>query len=147
MEKTVKKIAQVYYYIYTATILSTIVGYVTTMDNYDPIPMNGSLGIALRSIVILYTIVSIPLALAGFHRQTKKWMAIEDEREKFKAYQKGASIRLLLVGIGLIASIIVFFLLRTDVSLIYSAGISAIVLLFFCKPTEGKMINDLKLEE
>jgi hypothetical protein len=147
MEKTVKKIAQVYYYIYTATILSTIVGYMTTMDNYDPIPINGPLGIALRSIVILYTIISIPLALAGFHRQTKKIIAIEDEREKFKAYQKSATIRLLLVGIGLIGSIIVFFLIRTDASLIYCAGISAIILLFFCKPTENKMINDLKLEE
>ena len=147
MEKTVKKIAQVYYYIYTATILSTIVGYMTTMDNYDPIPMNGPLGIALRSIIILYTIISIPLALAGFHRQTKKWRAMEDERQKFKAYQKGATIRLLLVGIGLIGSIIVFFLIRTDASLIYCAGISAIILLFFCKPTENKMINDLKLEE
>ncbi len=147
MEKTVKKIAQVYYYIYTATILTTIVGYMTTMDNYDPIPMNSSLGIALKSIVILYTIISIPLTLAGFHRQKKKWIAIEDERQKFKAYQKGASIRLLLVGTGLIGSIIVFFLLRTDASLIYCAGISAIILLFFCKPTEGKMINDLKLEE
>lgn len=147
MEKTVKKIAQVYYYIYTATILSTIVGYMTTMNNYDPIPMNGPLGIILKSVVILYTIISIPLALAGFHRKTKKIMAIEDEREKFKAYQKSATIRLLLVGIGLIGSIIVFFLIRTDASLIYCAGISAIILLFFCKPTENKMINDLKLDE
>jgi hypothetical protein len=147
MEKTVKKIAQVYYYIYTATILTTIVGYMTTMDNYDPIPMNGPLGITLKSIVILYTIISIPLALAGFHRQTKKIITIEDEREKFKAYQKSATIRLLLVGIGLIGSIIVFYLIRTDASLIYCAGISGIILLFFCKPTENKMINDLKLEE
>jgi uncharacterized membrane protein YgaE (UPF0421/DUF939 family) len=92
-------------------------------------------------------IISIPLALAGFHRQTKKIIAIEDEREKFKAYQKSATIRLLLVGIGLIGSIIVFFLIRTDASLIYCAGISAIILLFFCKPTEAKMITDLKLEE
>jgi len=147
MEKTVKKIAQVYYYIYTATILTTIVGYMATMNNYDPIPMNDPLGITLKSIVILYMIISIPLALAGFHRQTKKIIAIEDEREKFKAYQKSATIRLLLVGIGLIGSIIVFFLIRTDASLIYSALISAIILLFFCKPTENKMINDLKLEE
>ena len=53
MERTVKKIAQVYYHIYTATILSTIVGYMSTMNNYDPIPMNSPLGIALKSIIIL----------------------------------------------------------------------------------------------
>ena len=145
METTVKKITQIYYYIYTVTILTTIVGYMLTMNNYDPIAINSSLGITLKSIVILYIMISIPLALAGFYQQTKKWIAIEDEKLKFKAYQKGATLRLLLVGIGLIASIIVFFLLRTDVSLIYCAGISAIILLFFCKPSEAKMINDLKL--
>lgn len=147
MEKTVKKITQVYYYVYTSTILTTIVGYILTMNNFNPIPMNSPLGITLKSIVILYMLISIPLALAGFHHQAKKWMTMDDEIVKCRAYEKGATLRLVLVGIGLIGSIIVFFLLRTDVSLIYCAGISAIVLLFFCKPSEAKMISDLKLEE
>lgn len=146
MEKTVKKLSQVYYYIYSATILATIIGYIYRMNTDNHLDLNSPLGIALKSIVILYILISLPLALGGFFRMTKKWIAIEDETLKFKAYQKGATLRLLLVGIGLISSITVFYVTK-DVSLIYCAGISAIVLLFFCKPTVAKMVNDLKLEE
>lgn len=145
MEKTVKKIGQFYYYIYTATLLTAVVGYLLTMNNNNHVDMLSPLGIALKSIVILYILISIPLSLGGFHRMTKKWMLIEDEAIKFKAYQKGAIVRLILIGIGIIGSIIIFFILRTDISLIYCFGISAISLIF-CKPSQGKMINELKLD-
>ncbi len=147
MDRTLKQISQVYYYIYTATILTTVIGYVLTMNNFDPIPMNSTLGIALKSIIIIYLMISIPFGLSTFSRQTKKCIEIEDETNKFQTYKKAAILRLILIGTSLIGSIIVFFLLRTDVSLIFCAGISAIILLFFCKPTEAKMINDLKLED
>jgi len=146
MEKTVKKIGQFYYYIYTTTILSTVVGYLLTMNSVSHVDSLSPLGITLKSIIILYILISIPLSLAGFHRMTKKWRAIEDENTKLKEYQKGAMIRLILIGIGLIGSIIIFFILRTDISLIYCFGITAIAL-FFCKPTVGKVVSDLKLEE
>ena len=146
MEKTVKKIGQFYYYIYTATLLTAVVGYLLTMNNNNHVDMLSPLGIALKSIVILYILISIPLSLGGFHRMTKKWMLIEDETLKFKTYQKGAIIRLILIGIGILGSIIVFFIIHTDITLIYCFLITGIAL-FFCKPTEGKMINDLKLED
>jgi len=147
MERIVKQLTQVYYYVYTATILTTITGYMITMNNYNPVAMTSPLGIALKSILIFYMLISIPLALGGFHYMSKKWISIEDEKLKFEAYKKGAIVRLLLIGIGLIGSIIVFFILKTDVSIIYCAGILAIILLFFCKPTQSKMISELKLEE
>jgi len=146
MKKTLKKITQFYYYIYTATILSTVVGYMFTLNSNNHIDPLSPSGIALKSIVILYLLITIPLSLAGFHRMTLKWRKIEDEFLKLKEYQKGAILRLILIGIGLIGSIIVFFVLRTDISLIYCFGIEAIAL-FFCKPSEGKIISDLKLEE
>lgn len=146
MEKIVKRIGLVYYMIYTSTILSTVVGYLLTMNNNDHIDSKSELGIALKSIIILYTLISLPLALGGFFRMTKKWIAIENETEKFNQYKKGAIIRLSLIGTGLIASIIIFYLFRTDVSLIYCAGISAIALLF-CKPSEAKMMNELHLDK
>lgn len=147
MNRILKQISQVYYYIYTATILTTVIGYVITMNDYNPIPMNSPTGIALKSIVILYMMISIPLGLSLFARRTKKCQEIEAENLKFQTYKKAAILRIILIGAGLIGSIIVFYILRTDVSLIYCAGISAIILLFFCKPTEAKIINDLKLEE
>lgn len=147
MERIVKQISQVYYYVYTATILSTVVGYLFTMNNYSPIPMNSPTGISLKSIAIIFMLISIPLGLNIFFRQTKKCLLIEDEKMKFQQYKKGAILRLFLVGSSLVINIIVFFLLRTDISLIYCAGISAIILLFFCKPSETKMSSDLQLDK
>ena len=146
MEKTVKKIGLVYYLIYTTTILITVVGYLLTLKSESNLDSKSPLGIALTSIVILYILISIPLSLGGFYKMTKKWISIEDETLKFKKYENGAILRLLLIGIGLIVSIVVFFLIRTDISLIYCAGIAAIALLF-CRPSEGKMISELKLED
>ena len=147
MDRILKQISQVYYYIYTATILTTVVGYVLTMNEFNPIPMSSPTGIALKSFVIMYMMISIPLGLSIFSRQTKKCLEIDDDKIKFQTYKKAAILRLILIGTSLIGSIIVFFLLRTDVSLIFCAGISAIILLFFCKPTENKIYSDLKLDE
>ena len=147
MNKILKQISQVYYYIYTATILTTVIGYVLTMNDFNPIPMNSPKGIVLKSIIIIYMMISIPLGLSNFFRQTKKCLEIKDEEVKFQNYKKAAILRLILIGTSLIGSIIVFFLIRTDISLIYCAGISAIILLFFCKPTESKITSDLKLDE
>ena len=147
MDRLLKQISQAYYYIYTATILTTVIGYVLTMYDFNPIPINSPKGIVLKSIVITYMMISIPLGLSIFFRQTKKCLDIKDEEIKFQKYKKAAILRLILIGTSLIGSILVFFLIRTDVSLIYCAGISAIILLFFCKPTESKITSDLKLDE
>jgi len=146
MEKTIKKLGQIYYYIYTLTILSTVVGYMLTMNSNVHVDALSTLGITLKSIIILYILISIPLSLAGFHRMTKKWALIEDDVLKFKAYEKGSILRLILIGVGLIGSITVFFVLRTDISLIYCFLITGIAL-FFCKPTIGKIVTELKLDE
>lgn len=134
-----------YYLIYTITILSTIIGYVVTMSRETSVDVKSPLSITLSSIVILYIIISIPAALALFHRSTKKWAAIEDRFTKINKYVAGATWRLLAVGFGLVLSVMVFYILRSE-SMIFCAGISAIALLF-CKPTEGKIISDLNLDD
>jgi len=144
MKKIINKISLIYYSVYAATIISAVFIFLNK-DNGALIDSKSGLGITLTDFVILYMLLSIPLALGGFYRMAKKWRLIEDEKKKFNEYQKGAVLRLLIIGIGLIGSIIVFYLLR-DVSLIYCSGIAAISLIF-CKPTEGKIISDLKLEE
>lgn len=146
MQKTLKSITQFYYYIYSATILTTLGGYIVNMSREVSYGAKDPLNIALSSIVILYMLISIPLALGLFFNMTKKWSIIEDEKLKFSKYEQGAKLRLLAIGIGLLASIIVFYILRSNISIIYCAGIGAIALLF-CKPTEAKIISDLHLEE
>jgi hypothetical protein len=146
MQKTLKNITQFYYYIYSATLLTTIGGYIINMSREASYDAKHPLSIALSSMVILYMLISIPLALGLFFKMTKKWSSINEEKLKLSKYEQGAKLRLLVIGIGLLASIIVFYILRSNISLIYCAGIGAIALLF-CKPTEAKMISDLHLEE
>ena len=134
-----------YYLIYTLFISATIIGYVVTMTRDTNIDVKSTMSIALSSIVILYILISIPTALALFHRGTKKWAAIEDRFTKINKYVAAATWRLLAIGFGLVLSVVAFYILRTE-SMIFCAGISAISL-FFCKPTEGKIISDLKLDE
>ena len=60
-------------------------------------------------------------------------------------YEKGAVLRLLAIGVGLVGSVILFYI-TNNISMIYCVGITAIALLF-CKPSEDKIIADLKLDE
>ena len=146
MEKIVKRINLAYSLIYTATILATIIGYMLTSTSESTIPSPKSeLSISLSTLVIAYILISIPAALAIFHRNTKKWAAIEDRFTKINKYVAGAKLRLLVVGLGLVMSVVVFYILRTP-SMIFCALIAAVALLF-CRPSENRIISDLKLDE
>lgn len=145
MEKIVKRIHLAYYLIYTVTILSSMVGYLINMNRTTSVDPKSSESIVLSTIVILYIIISIPAALALFHKNTKKWVAIEDNFTKINKYVAGAIWRIIAVGSGLVLSVVVFYFIQTQ-SMIYCALIAAVAL-FFCKPTERKITSDLKLEE
>jgi len=145
MERIVKKINLAYYLIYTLTILSTIIGYIVTQSRETAVDVKSPLSITLSSIVILYIIISIPAALYLFHKSTKKWIEIEDNFQKLERYTTGATWRIIIVGFGLVLSVVVFYIIRTE-SMIFCAAITAVALLF-CKPTENKMKSELKLDE
>jgi len=145
MERIVKKINLAYYLIYTLTILSTIIGYIVTQSRETTVDVKSPLSITLSSIVILYIIISIPAALYLFHKSTKKWIEIEDNFQKLERYTTGATWRIIIVGFGLVLSVVVFYIIRTE-SMIFCAAITAVALLF-CKPTENKMKSELKIEE
>ena len=145
MERIVKRIYIAYYLIYTLTILSTIVGYLVTQSSQTVVDAKSQLSINLSSFVIIYIIISIPAALSLFNKSTKKWAAIEDNYKKMEMYTVGATWRILAVGLGLVLSVVSFYIIRTP-SMIFCAGIAAVALLF-CKPTEGKIKSDLKIED
>lgn len=145
MERIIRKINLAYYMIYSLFIVTTVIGYVITMNRENTVDVKSQLSITMSSIVILYMIISIPGALALFHRYTKKISKIEDKFTKINKYTAAATWRLLAIGFGLILSVIAFYILRTE-SMIFSAGIAAIAL-FFCKPTAAKIASELELEE
>ena len=145
MERIVKKIYLAYYLIYTLTIISTIAGYLISQTRENIVDVKSQLSISLSSFVILYLIISIPAALSLFHKNTKKWIAIEDMSLKLEKYTAGATWRIFAVGFGLVLSVVAFYIIRTP-TMIFCAGIAAVALLF-CKPTENKIKSDLKLDE
>ena len=148
INRIVRQINQAYYLVYTGTILSTIIGYYLTMNKQGSIDSKNNFNITLSSIVIMYILVSIPAALALFHKSLKQWRTIEDEFAKTKKYIYGAQVRLFVVGTGLIVSVISHFILyanTTNMSMIFCALIAAIAL-FFCKPSVNKVANELQIE-
>lgn len=145
MQSIIKKINIAYYLIYTLTIIATFGGYLITQNGTYSSDNTSSLSIGISSAVILYIIVSIPGALALFNRYTKKISLIEDNFIKLNKYSVAASWRLLIIGFGLVFSVVAFYIIRTQ-SMIFCAGIAAIALIF-CKPTEGKIASELKIED
>ncbi|MFT3753482.1 MAG: hypothetical protein QM800_11625 [Paludibacter sp.] len=146
--RIVRQINQAYYLVYTTTILSTILGYYLTMNREAAPDLKSESTIAVSSLIILYILISIPAALALFHRNLKKWREIQDEFLKHKKYISGAKLRLLVVGTGLVASVVGHFMLYAgtqNMSMIACAGIAAIAL-FFCKPLVNKVANELEIE-
>jgi len=145
MKKAVKQITLTYYCVYTATILTTVIGYLLNLNTQTYTDPKNPVNIAISSILILYIIISIPLALGIFFKMNRKWKTIEDKALKIEKYETGAIWRLIVIGIGLVGSVIAFYILRSE-SMIFCAGIAAIALLF-CRPNEGKISADLELDE
>lgn len=147
MEKTLRILNGVYYSIFMMTVLTAVGVTILTYVNANPLYVeeSSSLGRYLSSGLILFILISIPLAMWMFHKNTKEWSLIPDKFEKFRAYKKGAVIRLWVIGIGLIGGIVLIYLLRST-NMMYCAVISAIAL-YFVKPTAKKMEKELNIQE
>lgn len=144
MKKTLQNITIAYYAVYIAAILSAMLGYYILKSGYTIDPLS-QWGVTISSALIILIIGSIPATLAVFHKLTKKWAKLTDEEQMFRKYRNASVIRILIIGLGLVAGILFFYILNSQ-SMIFCAGISAIAL-FFCKPNEGKIASDLKLNE
>ncbi len=86
----------------------------------------------------------MPITLAIFNKLTKKWAQLEDKNLRLEKYKKAGTIRIAIVGLGLILGVLFFYIMNSQ-SMIFSAGIAAIAL-FFCKPSEAKISTELDLE-
>ena len=104
----------------------------------DPLEQTG---IVLSYIVIFYIIVSVPVSLWRHNRQVKKLKGQTDETAKLGKYKQYGIVRIVLTGIGLAAAVLLFYLIQQN-SMIFCAGIAAVGL-YFCKPTETKLLTDL----
>ncbi len=94
------------------------------------------LRVVIYTILIFYTLVSVPVALKFFAENTKAIENEEDEELQEKMIVRNGVIRILLIGLGLAINVLFYYLLKEQ-SLIYMAGISAVAL-FFAKPKRYK---------
>lgn len=144
MKKTLKLLRLTYYSVYLTAIIAAFSGY-TILKNGLTIDPKSDTGVTLQSILIIFIIGSIPLTLATFNRMTKKWAELNNIDEKIIKYRRAGIIRIIIIGLGLILGVVFFYVMQSQ-SMIFIAGIAAVAL-FFCKPSENKIIIDLKLEE
>lgn len=144
MKKTLKLLRLTYYSVYLTAIIAAFSGY-TILKNGLTIDPKSDIGVTLQSILIIFIIGSIPLTLATFNRMTKKWAELNNIDEKIIKYRRAGIIRIIIIGLGLILGVVFFYVMQSQ-SMIFIAGIAAVAL-FFCKPSENKIIIDLKLEE
>lgn len=144
MKKTLRNITLAYYAVYVAAILAAISGYYFLRSGFSIDPQS-QMGITVSSILILLIIGSIPVTLGLFNRFTKKWALLENRDLRIKKYQTASFVRLAIIGLGLVLGVIFFYIMNSQ-SMIFCAGIAAIAL-FFCKPSEVKMVSELNLDE
>lgn len=144
MKKTLEYIRLTFYSVYLTAILLALSGYYILKNNVL-IDSQSDIGVTLQSILILLTIGSIPLTLAIFNRMTKKWAVIENHEQRILKYRHASIVRIIIVGLGLLLGIVFYYILQSQ-SMLFIAGIAAISL-FFCNPSESKIMIDLDLDE
>lgn len=108
----------------------------------DPMSENG---VMLNSVLLLFIIGSIPLSLAFFNRMTKKWAVAENKDSRIQSYTRGGIVRILVIGLALNTGIIFYYIMNSQ-SMLYSAGMAAVALVF-CIPTRAKILTELCLED
>lgn len=102
---------------------------------------NSDLGLKISYFVIIYVMASVPLCLALFNRYINKLKQEENKEIQTKKYLKAAKFRIVFIGLGMALGVFFFYILQQQ-SMIFAAGIAAVAL-YFCKPTLGKIENDL----
>jgi hypothetical protein len=144
MKKTIKNLNIAYNAVFIIAFAVVFIGKFVIKNQFSIDPLSDT-GITLQSVLTIFIVGAVPASLYLFNRATKKWAAIENIEEKLKKYQTGSYIRLTVMGTGLVLGI-VFFYVMLNRSLLFCAAI-AVIGLFFCKPSEAKIVSELKLED
>lgn len=142
MKELTKKLNFWYYGAFVKAILVALLGYYCLKYNWLVMTPDAPASVHIYTIIILYVIITIPVALKLFSLYVKKLALITDETEKLARYKKYAQIRITVITLGLLFALFFYYTLQQD-SLLWVGGISAISL-YFCKPTLVKIENDLE---
>lgn len=146
MKNTKLVLGTVYYLLLVAALIAAMAGYWLIMGHSELVMERGS-GPALLSynIMLWYVIITLPGALTLYRLGVKQLVAKRD-REDIRARYTGLGLaRMLVIGLGLIASILIFYI-SGERSMFWLAAIEAVGLVF-CKPTTRKIDSELNADE
>lgn len=142
MNNTFKILNQLYYLVYTIIILLAITGYFLNLKSVLNFDIPKSIEMVLLSVLMLISLMAI-----GYFAYSlitiSKFKRIQNQIKREKQYLASAKIRLLLIGVSLVAGVVCLYLVRSEIVL-YSIAVSG-VLLFLSKPSEAK-IDDILSE-
>lgn len=140
MKQTLRQLVIAYYSVYIAAIAAATSGFYILKSGFRINPLSQT-GTIINTLLIIFIIGSVPLTLGYFNKLTKKWALLEDENQRLENYRKAGTIRIAIIGLGLVLGVLFFYIMNSQ-SMIFCAGIAAIAL-FFCKPTESKISSEL----
>ncbi len=143
--KKIRTVLTLFYYgTMIAAVLVALLAYWLVIKNGFALDPASSMGLKISYAVMLYVIVSVPLSLGLFNKKVNKLKDLENKAEQERQYLQIGKWRMVCIGLGLLLGVFFFYLLQEQ-SLLFCAGIAAIAL-YFCKPTTGKIENDLAAE-
>ena len=130
----------IYYLVLLSAVVAAMIGYFLAVSKGVRIT-DQAVVTPVYSVILIYVIASIPFSFWLFSKKLKDIRLIEDKDVQYKEYVRYASIRLILIAVGIVASVICYFLFA-NMSLFWLAGVEAIAAII-CKPTPRRVNNDL----
>ena len=139
MLKIKKVVRKNFYAAVVLVIFHVVLGYFIGKTKINANTEN--IDIIVKTLVIIYVLVSIPLSLKLFSVRLKKIAAIDDREIKALKYIKASRIRMIFILIGLISAIMCVFVMKMN-DMAYMVAIEVIIM-FFCTPTNKRIEQEL----
>lgn len=103
----------------------------------------GDYATALKTVVILFVLISIPVTLKLFSQKLKKLATLPDSQQQAKEYIRASRLRVLMILIGLISAIMCYFLEGMQ-DMLYVVAIEVAVLIL-CIPTKKRVQSEVDI--
>ncbi len=133
----------VYYAVFLLAVVMAFIGFKLVSAGISTL-VEPSTQVIVKSISYLYLLLSIPFALWFYSRRVR---AVHEggDADLLRHYQRLVLLRILLIAVGFLGNILLFYLCQTEprvYDFLFAAAIAAVALLF-CKPREQVVENEL----
>jgi hypothetical protein len=130
-----------YYISLLLTVIAAMIGYHFVYNKGIFFASDSQASTTYYTIVLWYVIISLPLSLKLFSLGVKRLKKFPDDGTREYYYKTYAIIRMMVITLGLVASILGFYIFQVK-HLFWLAGI-CIIGLILTKPAEKRIDTDL----